>query len=107
MRKLEESEEIKNQDIGEHQQCVESQEDCWERMEKAGVILMSDVNDIPWNTSLDLEMFYDLVEQFSNHLKKTTEKGKQRLKFKSAVPIPVWTFIFMTLFDSLQHTICS
>jgi hypothetical protein len=47
IRKLEESEEIENQDIGEHQQCVKSQEeeeveeeedksDCWEKMEKAG-----------------------------------------------------------------------
>jgi hypothetical protein len=32
-------------------------------MEKAGAILMSDVNNIPWYTSLDLEMFNDLVEE--------------------------------------------
>ncbi len=70
MRKLEESEEIENQDIGEHQQHVESQEEEEveedhkdKRMEKAWVILMSDVNDIPWCTSLDLEMFNNLVEQ--------------------------------------------
>jgi hypothetical protein len=105
---------------GEHQQCVESQEeeeveeeedqsDCWERMEKAGAVLMSDPTDIPWYTSLDLEMFNNLVEQCSDHLKMTTEKGKERLKFNSAVPIPVCTFIFMTLFGfaSIQHLICS
>ncbi len=59
---------------------------------------MSDPTDIPWYTSLDLEMFDNLVEQCSDHLKMTTEKGKERLKFNSAVLIPVRTFIFMTLF---------
>ena len=59
---------------------------------------MSDPTDIPWYTSLDLEMFNNLVEECSDHLKMTTEKGKERLKFNSAVPIPVRTFVFMTLF---------
>ncbi len=65
MKKLEEGEEIENQEIGEHQQCVESQEeeeveeeedqsDCLEKMEKAGAVLMSDVNNIPQYTSWTL-----------------------------------------------------
>jgi hypothetical protein len=45
-------------------------------MEKVGAILMSNPNDIPWYTSLDLAMFNELVEECSEHLKMKTEKGK-------------------------------
>ncbi len=43
---------------------------------------MSDMNNIPWYTSLDLELFNNLVEQCSDHLKMMTEKGKQRKYFE-------------------------
>jgi hypothetical protein len=60
------------QNIVAPQQCAELQENdheqeeeegncCWERMERAGNILMSNGDDIPQFTSLDLLKFNSLV----------------------------------------------
>ena len=109
LRELEESEEIEVPNIGAPHQSVgpqvveekeqeEVEKNCWAKMEKAGNIMMSDEEDIPWYTSLDLPMFNSLVEESAGNLKMTTMRGNQRKKVNSAAPIPVCVFIFMTLF---------
>ena len=67
-------------------------------MEKAGNIMMSDEEDIPWYTSLDLPMFNNLVEEAAENIKMTTMRGNQWKKLNSDAPIPTCVFIFMTLF---------
>ena len=60
--------------------------------------MMANEAHITHYTSLDLTMFNSLVEECTENLKMTTEKGKARSKPNSAAPIPTHIFIFMTLF---------
>lgn len=109
LREVEKSMVVDVQDIVAPQQCAEPQEDdheqeeeegncCWERMERAGDILMSNGDDIPQFTSLDLLTFNSLVEECSENLMMTTFRGKERKNASSATPIPLRIFVFMTLF---------
>ena len=88
LRELQESVEIDVPDIGVPHQSSEPQVEevevekdvenfCWAKMEKAGNIMMSDEEDIPWYTSLDLPMFNSLVEEAAENLKMTTMRGNQ------------------------------
>ena len=109
LRELQESVEIEVPDIGVPHQSSEPQVEeveverdvenfCWAKMEKAGNIMMSDEEDIPQYTSLDLPMFNNLVEEAAENLKMTTMRGNQQKKLNSDAPIPTCVFIFMTLF---------
>jgi hypothetical protein len=109
LREVEKSMVVDVQDIVAPQQCAEPKEDdheqeeeegncCWERMERAGDILMSNGDDILQFTSLDLLTFNSLVEECFENLMMTTFRGKERKNASSAAPIPLCIFVFMTLF---------
>ncbi len=88
LKEVEKSVVIDVQNIVAPQQGAEPQENddekeekegncCWERMERAGNILMRNGDDIPQFTSLNLPTFNSLVEECSENLMMTTFRGKE------------------------------